>query len=174
MPALWKSVMISTYVQSWFLEAEYTLRRILQMHVGATNTPTEQKSVSILEMISKRNEGQSCYMTNLYVRLCITLLLPIFHWRMHGSRSRWSFHLLNTDLLSAYYVPGTVLNKHWGHNRDKQHKDSGSVASTAEDLHKKYNRAEGNTCEGRAHSSPGARKVLWEKWAAEKWRMNRS
>lgn len=115
-------------------------------------------------------EGQSCYMTNLHVRLCITFLLPIFHWRMHGSRSRWSLHLLNTDLLSAYYVLGTVLNKHWGHSRDKQHKDSGSVASTAEDLHKKYNGAEGNTCEGRAHSSPGARKVLWEKWAAEKWR----
>lgn len=155
--------MISTYVQSWFLEAEYTLKRILQMHVGATNTTMEQKSKSILEMTSNRNEGQSCYMTNLHVRLCITFLLPIFHWRMHGSRSRWSFHLLNTYLLSAYYMPGAELNKNQAHSRDKQHKDSGSLASIAEDLHKKYKEAEGNTCEGRAYSSPRASKVLWEK-----------
>lgn len=126
-----------TYVQSSFLEAEYTLKRILQMHVGATNTTTEQKSMSILETISNRNEDQSCYTTNLYVRLCITFLLPIFQGRMHGSKSRWSFHLLNTYLLSAYYMPRTVLKQHRGHKRHKQHKDSGSLAPITEGLHKK-------------------------------------
>lgn len=49
---------LCVYVQSCFLEVQYTLKRILQMDVGATNTTKEQKSMNILEMTSSRNEHQ--------------------------------------------------------------------------------------------------------------------
>lgn len=40
LPALWKSVILSVYVQFWLLKAEYTFKRLFKVHVGATNTIT--------------------------------------------------------------------------------------------------------------------------------------
>lgn len=52
-------VMICIYVQSSFLEVEQPLRRLSEMHIGATNMTTKQKSINVLEMISHRNQDQN-------------------------------------------------------------------------------------------------------------------
>lgn len=115
---------------------------------------------------------------NLYLRTYITFLLlfsteeHIFHWRTHLLRSKWNFHLLNTYLLSAHYMPGTLLGTRDA-KRDQQHKDSGSLESTEEGLLSIRNRGKhkvGNCRKlwkhvirrGWTYSSPGVR-ALWEK-----------
>lgn len=40
------------------LEVQYFLKRLIEMHVDAINTTTEQISMNLLEMISNRNEDQ--------------------------------------------------------------------------------------------------------------------
>lgn len=52
--------------------------RDLQMHVRATNTTTEQKSTSILEMMSDRNEDQELLYDEIVGKNIHNFLVPCF------------------------------------------------------------------------------------------------
>lgn len=67
LPALWKSLMTSIYVQFWFPKVEHGLKGILQMYAGAINTTTEQKPTSVLEISAKRNKDEKLLCDDLCV-----------------------------------------------------------------------------------------------------------
>lgn len=59
------------------LEVEYSLKGLIEMHVSAINTTTEQIFMSILEMISKRNKDQGLLYDELVYIHTWTYMLPL-------------------------------------------------------------------------------------------------
>lgn len=134
MPALWKSVMIFTHVQSQFLEAGYAPKSI----TNARWCHKYNYRTKLHKYLG--NEIQQKWASKLLYdeTVCKNMhhFLAIFHWRMQGSRSRWSFHLTQHIFIECLLCARHHSVKHQEHKRDKQHKDSGSLASIREGLHK--------------------------------------
>lgn len=95
------------------------------MDVGATNTTKEQKSMSILEMMSSRNEHQKLLLHDeLQYKNIHNVLAPYFPLK-NTAPEVVKFPLTQLTFVECLLCAGDCV-KHWGYNRGKQNKDLGS------------------------------------------------